>query len=93
MLENLIKTVFGDPNEKQVKKYNIQVEEIKKIEQNLEKELDTIEKVQEKTKQFMSLFEGLNYKNQDDYKKIKEILNSIKLEAFAVHKIACKLIN
>ena len=49
------------------------VEEIKKIEQTLEKELDTIEKVQEKTRQFMSLFEGLNYKNQDDYKKIKEI--------------------
>jgi len=57
MLENLIKSVFGDPNEKQVKKYFAQVEEIKKIEQNLEKELDSIEKVQAKTKEFMSLFE------------------------------------
>ncbi|MCK9272595.1 preprotein translocase subunit SecA [Candidatus Gracilibacteria bacterium] len=93
MLENLIKSVFGDPNEKQVKKYFAQVEEIKKIEQNLEKELDSIEKVQAKTKEFMSLFEGLDYKNPDDYKKIKETLASIKLEAFAVHKIGCKLIN
>ena len=93
MLENLIKSVFGDPNEKQVKKYFAQVEEIKKIEQNLEKELDSIEKVQAKTKEFMSLFEWLDYKNPDDYKKIKETLASIKLEAFAVHKIGCKLIN
>ncbi|MDD2487183.1 MAG: preprotein translocase subunit SecA [Candidatus Gracilibacteria bacterium] len=93
MIENLIKKIFGDPNEKQVKKYFDQVEKIKEIEEKFIKEIDTIEKVQEKTKHFMSLFEGLDHTKPDEYKKIKEILESIKFEAFALHRTACRLIN
>jgi len=35
----------------------------------------------------------LDYKNKEDYSKIKDILSDIKLEAIAVHRIAAKLIN
>lgn len=93
MLQSIIKTLFGDPNEKVVKRYFLEVEESKKIEQELEKELTTIEKVQAKTREFQEKFVWLDYTNQEDYSQIKEILNSIKLEAIAVHRIACKLIN
>lgn len=93
MIENVIRKIFGDPNEKQVKKYFDQIDKIKEIEKNLESELDTIEKVQEKTRNFQSLFDWLDYTNIDDYKKIKDILEEIKHEAFAVHRIACRLIN
>jgi len=57
MIQKIYKKLFGDPNEKQVKKYFIQVEESKKIELELEKELTTIEKVQSKTKEFQAKFE------------------------------------
>jgi preprotein translocase subunit SecA len=57
MINNLLIKIFGDPNEKQVKKYFADVEKIKEIEASLEKELDSIEKVQAKTREFQALFE------------------------------------
>lgn len=41
----------------------------------------------------MSRFEGLDYKNDADYAKIKGILAEIRNEALAVHRIACRIIN
>lgn len=93
MLKNIYKNLFGDPNDKVVKRYFQEVEESKKIELELEKELTTIEKVQEKTREFQAKFEWLDYTNKEDYVLIKNVLNSIKLEAIAVHRIGCKLIN
>ena len=56
-------------------------------------ELTSLELVQAKTRDFMAKFEGLDYRQDEDYKKIRSILNEIKFEAFAVHRITCKLIN
>ena len=39
------------------------------------------------------MFEWLDFKNEIDSEKIKEILDTIKLEAFALVKTTCKLIN
>jgi len=93
MINSLITKIFGDPSEKRVKNYTRDLEDIKLIEAKLEKELTSIELVQAKTRDFMARFEGLDYRIDEDYGKIRSILNEIKFEAFATHRIACKLIN
>ncbi|MGB2111093.1 MAG: hypothetical protein ACPHY8_04430, partial [Patescibacteria group bacterium] len=37
--------------------------------------------------------EGLDFQKQDDSKKISALLEEIKVDAFALHKTACKLMN
>ncbi len=91
MIEKIIKNIFGDPSEKKVKELTKLVEKIKEIEKSQEN--FTLEDIQNKTAEFKKLFEWLDFKNLEDSKKIKEILNNIKLEAFALVKTACKLIN
>ncbi|MDQ7009917.1 MAG: preprotein translocase subunit SecA [Candidatus Gracilibacteria bacterium] len=91
MLEDIIKKIFGDPDTKKVKKYSIIVEEInKKYEEFSEFSLDD---VKSKTNEFRSKFEGLNFQKEEDSVKIKEILESIKIEAVANFKQACTLLN
>ncbi|MDD5376895.1 MAG: preprotein translocase subunit SecA [Candidatus Gracilibacteria bacterium] len=92
MINNLITKIFGDPSEKRVKQYTRDLEAIKLIEAKLEKELVSIELVQAKTRDFMARFEGLDYRKDEDYQQIRSILDEIKFEAFATHRIACRLI-
>lgn len=89
---SLITKIFGDPSEKKLKKYAKDLEKIKKIEERLLGEIKTIEEVQAKTHAFQSLFEGLDIEKEDDRPKIREILESIKYEAIALHRRACALI-
>lgn len=91
MIEKIIKSIFGDPSEKKVREISKMVERIKEIEKS--QEHFTIENVQQKTNEFKKLFEWLDFKNPEDSKKIKDILNEIRLEAFALVKTACKLID
>jgi preprotein translocase subunit SecA len=91
MLEEIIKKIFGDPDDKKIKKYSIIVEEInKKFGEFSDFSLDD---VVSKTKEFQSKFEGLNFKVKEDSIKINEILEEIKVEAFANLKMACTLLN
>ncbi len=92
MINALITKIFGDPSEKRVKQYTRDLEEIKLMEAKLEKELISVELVQAKTHDFMVRFEGLDYRKDEDYQQIRSILNDIKYEAFATHRIACRLI-
>jgi preprotein translocase subunit SecA len=57
MLQSIITKVFGDPNEKKLKKYNSELSEIKKVEVVFEREFTTLESVQSKTREFMTRFE------------------------------------
>ncbi|MDP2090705.1 MAG: preprotein translocase subunit SecA [Candidatus Gracilibacteria bacterium] len=91
MIEKIINNIFGDPSEKKVKELTKMVDKIKEIEKTQEN--FTLEDIQNKTAEFKKLFEGLDFKNFEDSKKIKETLNNIKFEAFALVKTACKLIN
>lgn len=93
MIHNIITKIFGDPSEKRVKQYTKDVEKIRLIEAELRDTLTSVELVQAKTREFMARFEGLDYRNDEDYKQIRTILDEIKYEAFAVHRIACELIN
>ncbi len=90
MIENIIKSIFWDPSEKKVKEISRLVEKIKKLEE--EQKNYSLEDVKNKTAEFKALFEWLDFKNEEDSKKIKDIIDEIKLEAFALVKTACKLI-
>ena len=91
MLNEIIKKIFGDPSEKKVAYYTKLVEEIHKNEEKFKN--FSLEDVKNKTLEYKKLFEGLDFEIEEDSKKIKEILDEIKLEAFALVKQATKLIN
>ncbi len=91
MIEQIIKSIFGDPSEKRVKEIT---KDIKKIHENEESFKNySLDDVKNKTAEFKALFEGLDFKNEEDSKKMSSLLDDIKLEAFALVKIACTLIN
>ena len=91
MLESIIKKIFGDPDVKKIKKYSAIVEEInKKYEEFSDFNLDDVKL---KTNEFRAKFDGLDFKKEEDSIKIKEILDEIKVEAFANLKRACALLN
>ncbi|MDD2907899.1 MAG: preprotein translocase subunit SecA [Candidatus Gracilibacteria bacterium] len=91
MIESIIKAIFGDPSEKKVKEISRLVDKIKEFEKS--QESYTLEDVKKRTAEFKAMFEGLDFRNAEDTKKIKEILNTIKTEAFALVKTAAKIIN
>ena len=89
---SLISRIFGDPSDKKLKNYQKDLENIKAIETNMQTEIQSIEEVQARTHVFQGLFAGLDIDNIEDREKIREILESIKHEAFALHRRACTLI-
>lgn len=89
---SLLTKIFGDPSQKKLKSYEKDLAIIKKIETRLHEEITTVEQVQAKTHEFQSRFSGLDIENTEDRAKIREILESIKHEAFALHRRACELI-
>lgn len=91
MLDQIIKAIFGDPDKKKIANYKKIVEAIHQKEQEFSH--FTLDDVKNKTSELKKLFEGLDFKNTDDSKKIKSLLNEIKIEAFANHKTACKLLS
>jgi preprotein translocase subunit SecA len=88
MLENIYKAIFGDIDDKKIKRYQKIIETIRIREKDFE-DL-TPEQIKEKTAEFKSKFEWLNFKNIEDSKKIREILDEIKVDAFALVKTAAK---
>ena len=91
MLENFIKSIFWDPSEKKVKEITKLINDIKEIEKNQKN--FSLEDVKNKTEEFKKMFEWLDFTKEDDSKKILKILNNIRLEAFALVRTTCKLIN
>ncbi len=91
MIEKIIKSIFGDPSEKKVKEITKVIEKIKEVEKAQENY--SLQDIQNKTKEFKVMFEWLDFEKEEDSTKIKEILDTIKVEAFALVKTACKLIN
>jgi preprotein translocase subunit SecA len=55
MIENIIKSIFGDPSEKKVKEISKQVEKILEFEKDQENY--SIDDVKNKTAEFKKLFE------------------------------------
>ena len=91
MIEQLIRKIFGDPSEKRVREISKTISQIHEAEKQFSE--FNIEQVKEKTAEFKSKFEWLDFKNSEDSEKIKNILEEIKVDAFALHKRACTLIS
>lgn len=91
MVDNIIKAIFGDPDKKKIKYYQSIVEQIKAKEEEFAS--FSLDDIKEKTKEFKKMFEWLNFQNNEDSIKIKELLKEILVPAFANLKTACKLIN
>ncbi len=91
MINDIIKKIFGDPSEKKVTYYSKLINEIHKKENEFKNY--SLDDIKNKTNEYKQLFKWLDFKKQEDSKAIKDILNDIKLEAFALVKQATKLIN
>ncbi len=90
---SLLSFLFGDPSEKKLRHYEKELELIKQKEITLREEIKTIEQVQAKTHEFQALFSELNIDTPENEKKVREVLESIKYEAIALHRRACELIH
>ncbi len=88
----LIKSLFADPTEKRLKGYFRDLEEVKRIEERFASEIADLDAVKTQTAEFMARFEGLDFRKDEDFARIKEVLGEIRLEAFALHRTACRLI-
>ena len=91
MIEKIIKAIFGDPSDKKVKEISKLIESIKVFEKKQEN--FNLWDIKQKTSYFKKMFKWLDFEKEEDSKKIQSILEDIKLEAFALVKTACKLIN
>ena len=91
MINSILTKIFGDPSEKKVKFYQKEIEKIKEAEQKFEN--FSLDDVKNKTQNFKKMFENLDFRKKEDSEKIKNILDEIKYEAFALVKTTCKLIN
>ncbi len=88
----IVNKIFWDPSEKKLKLYQKELDKIKLIEDTYRDEISTIEQVQAKTHEFQTRFEWLSIDDADELIKIRELLESTKYEAFALHRRACELI-
>jgi len=91
MIDNILRKLFGDPSEKQVVEYSKMLAWVHAAEKKFENL--SADDVKIKTAEFKALFDGLDFRMEQDSVKIKTILEDIKLEAFALVKQACKLLN
>lgn len=90
-IEQIITKIWWDPSEKRVKQISKIITQIHEAEKQFEN--FTLDDVKQKTAEFKALFEGLDFQDENDSKKIKSLLEEIKVDAFALHKTACKLMN
>ena len=88
---SLYTAIFWDQNEKALKRYRGMLAWV--LEKEKELESFTLKDVKEKTKEFMSLFDWIDYFTEEGKKEADKILESIKSEAFALVKQTCKLLN
>lgn len=91
ILDDIIKSIFWDPSEKRVREIEKEIKNIAEYEDIFK--AYTLGDIKNKTNEFKKLFENLDFKNEVDSIKIKETLENIKLEAFALVKKATILIS
>lgn len=90
MFNKIYNSLFWSLSDKKNAQYQKIVLEINKKEEEFEN--FTLDDVKNKTLEFKALFSDLDPKNDEDYKKSVEILDSIKIEALALVKKTCRLI-
>lgn len=90
VIDAIVKKILGDADAKKVKSY----QKITTLIREKEKEFENLTEAQvkEKTKAFRARFEGLDFEKDEDSLKIKNILEELKIEAFALVVQATKLL-
>jgi preprotein translocase subunit SecA len=84
--------IFLDPSEKRLRGYQKELLQIKEIEIKYREEINTLDQVQAKTREFKSRFEGLDVETDEGMAEVKKRLSETKHEAFALHRRTCELI-
>jgi len=90
VIEEIIKSLFGDIDTKKLKNYQKIVEAIKAKEPAFENFSE--DDIKNRTAEFKALFTGLDFTKKEDSEKIRKILEDIKVDAFALVKKATKLL-
>lgn len=91
MIDSIIKSIFGDADTKKIKKYQKDLEKIKSLESEFSSL--SLEDIQKRNREIIASFQGIDFETQDGTKAIKEGLESIKHEAWALWLRACSLIS
>lgn len=90
---NSYKTFWRSFRQTPQKSYKKELEQIKIVEKQYRDEIRTVEEIQAKTHEFQSFFKDLDVEKNEDLKEIKKRLESIKYQAFALHRRACEIIH
>jgi preprotein translocase subunit SecA len=91
MIDNFLANLFPDPTEKKVKQYAKKLEVIHAFEKDFSS--FSLDDVKMKTAEFKKRFEWLDFQIEADSVKVRDILDEISLEAFALVKHTCSLLN
>jgi len=91
VIETIIKKIFGDIDTKKLKQYQKDLEKIKKVEETL-KDYSGAD-IQKRTSELQARFKGLDFKDPEGSKKIIQILEEIKYEAFALVRQATRILD
>lgn len=90
MIESIINSIFGDADSKKIKKYQKDLEIIRWLEKKFS--YMTLKDVQKRNQEIITSFGGIDIESDDGTKAIKEGLESIKHEAWALWLRTCSLI-
>ena len=91
MIDNFLAKLFPDPTEKKVKQYAKRIEVIHAFEKDFSS--FSLDDVKQKTVEYKERFKWLDFKVEEDSIKVRNILDEISLEAFALVKHTCSLLN
>ncbi len=89
---SFITALFANSPEKQVRAYRKELDQVRAIEVEYASTITTIEQIQAKTHEFQSRFSGLDVSDDADIVTIRQRLEEVKYEAFALHRRACEII-
>ncbi|HRI36547.1 MAG TPA: preprotein translocase subunit SecA [bacterium] len=94
MLQTIYRVIFGDPNEKILARYRRTLESIIAQEEHYAQTIRTVDDVRAETNRLRGRFTELaDIADRDLRKKRrKELVDSVIVEAFALHRTACRII-
>ncbi len=91
MLEQIIKSIFGDPDAKKIKKYKKDLAHIRELEKKYEDM--SLEEIKARNSEIKASFKDIDFETPEWTKALKEGLEEIKHEAAALWLLACKHIS
>lgn len=88
MLEQIIKSIFWDPDVKKIRKYRKELQHIRDFEKKLQNV--TLDDIKKRTHEIQASFAHLDFEDSKDLKALKEGIESVKHEAIALWLQACR---